>query len=146
MAITRWNPFMELEQLLDRYHRDAAPSGTAGREVMNRADWAPVVDISETPEAFLIKAELPGVNKEDIKVSVEEGVLTIAGERHSEKEEKDKKHHRIERFYGSFSRSFTLPDTVDANAIHAESSNGLLTLTLQKQEKPKPKSLEIQVK
>ncbi|MCP5169490.1 MAG: Hsp20/alpha crystallin family protein [Hahellaceae bacterium] len=145
MAITRWNPFIELEQLLDRYQRGSTLPDTAGKEIIKQSDWTPVVDISETPDEFLIKAELPGVNKEDIKINVHDGVLTIQGERHAESEEKDKKHHRIERFYGSFARSFSLPDNVDPHAIKAESKDGLLLLHLLKQEQPKPKTVEIQV-
>ncbi len=145
MTITRWNPFREFEDILDRYNRSMLPNARSNEsnELMRKADWAPAVDITETAENYLIKAELPGVAKEDVKVSVHENVLTIQGERHLEKEDQDKKHHRIERFYGSFARSFHLPDNVDESNIQANYKDGVLTLTLIKAEKPQPKAIEI---
>ncbi|WP_020409185.1 Hsp20/alpha crystallin family protein [Hahella ganghwensis] len=145
MTITRWNPFREFEDILDRYNRSVQPGTRNGEssELMRKADWAPAVDVTETKTDYLIKAELPGVNKEDVKVSVEDNILSIQGERHLEKEEQDKKHHRIERFYGSFARSFQLPDNVDENNIQAEYKDGLLTLKLNKVEKAQPKTIEI---
>ncbi|WLQ13022.1 Hsp20/alpha crystallin family protein [Hahella aquimaris] len=148
MAITRWNPFSEFEDILDRYNRSLQGQSRVsenGKEVIRKADWAPAVDITETKEAFLIKAELPGVDKSQVKVSVHEGVLSIQGERKLEKEEGDKKHHRVERFYGAFARSFTLPDNVDENNIRAEYRDGILTLHLSKVEKAQPKAIEINV-
>lgn len=146
MAITRWNPFSEFEDILDKYNRSLRPSWTEGeKELMRKTDWAPAVDITETKEAYLIKVELPGVKKEDVKVSVNEGVLAIQGERHLEEEEKDKKHHRIERFYGSFARSFHLPENTDENHISAEYQDGILTVHLLKAEKEQPKAVEISV-
>lgn len=148
MTVTRWNPFAELEQILDRYNRDARLPSSAGegKEVISKADWAPVVDISESKNQFTIKAELPGIKKEDIKLSVHEGVLAISGERRSETTEEDEKHHRIERFYGSFSRSFTLPENVDEENIDAEYQDGILTVRLAKVEKSKPKAIDINIK
>ena len=145
MTITRWNPFREFEDILDRYNRSLQPGtrNSESNELMRKADWAPAVDITETAENYLIKAELPGVAKEDVKVSVHENVLTIQGERRLEKEDQDKKHHRIERFYGSFARSFRLPDNIDENNIDAGYKDGILTLTLIKAEKPQPKAIEI---
>ena len=103
------------------------------------------MDISEDDKEFLIKAELPEVKKEDVKVTVKEGVLTIRGERKSEKEEKGKKYHRMERFYGSFERSFTLPDEIEAGQITSEYKEGVLTVRLPKNPSAKPKSIEVKV-
>jgi len=148
--LTRWNPFAELEEMLDRYSRAGGTPRLTGREgqqeVMRKGDWAPAVDITEDKEAYLIKAELPGVERDDVKVQVNDGVLTLQGERRSEKEEKDKKMHRIERFYGNFTRSFSLPDNVDEEHIHAEYKDGVLTLRLPKSEKAKPRAIDVKVK
>jgi HSP20 family protein len=109
------------------------------------ADWTPSADISETDTAYLIKAEIPGVNKEDVKVTIENGMLTIQGERKMEKEEKDKKFHRIERSYGSFMRSFRVPDDADESAVKAEFKDGVLNVTLTKSAKAKPKAVNVSV-
>jgi HSP20 family protein len=109
------------------------------------ADWVPSVDVSETDGEYQIKAEIPDVKKEDVKVTVEDGVLTIQGERKHEKEEKGKKYHRVERSYGSFIRSFTLPDLVDEEKVKAEFKDGVLNLQLPKPEKAKPKAIEVTV-
>ena len=108
-------------------------------------DWAPSVDISENNEEFMIKAELPGVNKEDVKVAVEDGVVRIQGERKQEKEEKDKKFHRVERSYGSFMRTFRLPDNIDESNVQAQFKDGVLTVRLPKSPTAKPKALEVKV-
>lgn len=147
--LTRWNPFAELEEMLDRYSRNTGYPrlGVRGgqQEVMRQGDWSPAVDISEDDEAYLIRAELPGVNRDDVKVQVNDGVLTLQGERKSEKEEKGKKVHRVERFYGNFMRSFTLPDNVDEENINADYKDGILTLKLPKSEKAKPRSIDVKV-
>jgi HSP20 family protein len=109
-------------------------------------DWSPRVDIAETDNEFIIKAEVPEIKKEDIKVTVDNGVLNIRGERKQEKEEKNKKFHRIERFYGSFSRTFTLPDNVDEKKIEASFKDGMLNLQIPKVEEVKPKAIEVKVK
>ena len=114
-------------------------------EAMTVAEWAPLVDISEDDKEYLIKAELPEVKKEDMKVTVQNEVLTITGERKFEKEEKDKKYHRVERAYGSFTRSFTLPAEVDPAKVEAEVKDGLLTVHLVKSEKATPKSIEVKI-
>lgn len=147
MSMVPWNPFSELETLLDRYQRMSGKSAQtpAGREAMKVNDWSPAVDISETAEEYLIKAELPEIKKEDVKVTVEEGVLTIQGERKYESEEKNRKHHRVERFYGSFARSFHLPEDTDTSAIRAEFTEGMLNLHLPKMEKPATRSVEINI-
>jgi len=117
----------------------------AGKENLTVADWMPVVDISESDGEYLIKAELPEVKKEDVKVTVEDGVLTIQGERRQEKEEKGKRYHRVERSYGSFVRSFTLPESVDEGGVKAEYKDGVLNLHLPKSEKVKPKAIDVKV-
>jgi HSP20 family protein len=118
---------------------------TSGKEGFFSFDWMPSVDIAETAEAFEIKAELPDVRKEDVKVSVEDGQLRISGERKQEKEEKGKKFHRVERSYGSFMRSFTLPENVDDSRLTAEYKDGLLNVRLPKTEKAKPKAIAVKV-
>lgn len=150
MAIVRWDPFRELQDMSDRLNRMIARpasggNGGQGREVMTVADWTPTVDISETEAEYAIKAELPEVKREDVKVTVEDGVLTIQGERKQEKEEKAKKYHRVERSYGRFVRTFTLPDTVDESKVKAEYTDGILHLHLPKSEKAKPKQIDVKV-
>ena len=148
MNLIKWNPFSELEDISSRLNQifgRSAASATAGHEMMKVADWAPSVDISETDQAFLIKAEMPGVKKEDVKVTVDNGVLTIQGERKMEKEEKGKTFHRIERSYGSFVRSFRVPAGVDDSKAKAEFKDGMINVTLPKSEKAKSKSVEIAV-
>lgn len=148
MALVKWDPFRDLEEMSDRLNRifvRPAVWQTHGREVMTVADWTPTVDISETASEYVIKAELPEIKKEEVKVTVEDGVLTIVGERKQEKEESGKKFHRIERSYGRFVRSFTLPDSVDAGQVKAEYADGVLNLHLPKSEKAKPKQIEVKV-
>ncbi len=146
-ALMRWDPFRELEEMSDRLNRMFARPATRtnGKETMVVADWTPTVDISETDGEYQIKAEIPDVKKEDVKVTLEDGVLTIQGERKQEKEEKGKKYHRIERSYGSFVRSFSLPDVIDEEKVKAEFKDGVLSLHLPKSEKAKPKAIEVQV-
>ena len=148
MALVRWDPFRELEEVSDRLNRmfaRTAASRTNGKETMIVADWTPSVDISETEQEYQIKAEIPDVKKEDVKVTVEDGVLTIQGERKHEKEEKGKKYHRIERSYGSFVRTFSLPDVIEEEKVNADFKDGVLNLHLPKSEKAKPKAIEVKV-
>lgn len=147
-GIGRWNPFKEMEELQERMSRafGMAPlRGNGGQELMSMAEWAPPVDITEDDKEFLIKAELPGMKREDVKVSVEDGVLTLTGERKSEHEEKTKKQHRIERSYGRFERSFGLPNEADAAKVSAEFKDGVLQVHLPKNPDAKPRSVEIKV-
>ncbi|MGB5984065.1 MAG: Hsp20/alpha crystallin family protein [Desulfobacterales bacterium] len=145
MTLLRWTPWRELEEIANRYTRTVGQAQTGGQEVVATGDWVPRVDIAETDTAFEIKVEIPEVNKEDVKVAVYNGVLTIRGERKQEKEEDGKKFHRVERKYGSFTRSFTLPDNVDENAIEAAFQDGILLLQIQKTEGAKPKVIEVKV-
>lgn len=144
-----WDPFKDLDEFEQRlastFGRAVSPPNGAGTESITIADWAPLVDIAEDDKEFLVKAELPGLNKEEIKVTVEEGVMTISGERKVEKEEKTKKYHRVERAYGRFERSFTLPDKADGTKVNAEFKDGVLQVHLPKTEKPASKSLDVKI-
>ena len=142
-----WNPGRELEEMSDRLNR-VLTRGARGRnenEAMTVADWIPLVDISETTAEYVIKAEIPEVKKEDVKVTLEHGVLTVQGIRRQEAEEKGKKYHRVERSYGSFVRRFSLPDVVDDAQVQAVFKDGILMLHLPKSEKAKPKAIEVKV-
>ena len=142
-----WNPFRELEEMSDRLNRVVAraPRGGHENEVMTMADWTPSVDISETTAEYVIEAEIPEVKKEDVRVTLEHGVLTVRGMRRQKAEEKDRKYHRVERSYGSFVRSFSLPDAVDDAQVQAVFKDGILTLHLPKSERAKPKAIEVEV-
>ena len=146
MQLTKWDPFREMEDVFDRYSRAIGWPRRGTQEVMATGDWAPRVDIAETDNEFTIKAEIPEVKKEDVKVTVDSGVLTIRGERKQEKEEKGKKFHRVERYYGSFTRSFNLPDNVDESKIDASFKDGMLNLRIPKTGAAKPKAIEVKVK
>ncbi len=150
MTLVKWDPFRELEEMSERLNWMFAkptthPTVGQGKEVMTVADWTPTVDITETEGEYAIKAELPEVRKEDVKITVEDGVLTLQGERKQEKEETGRKYHRIERSYGRFVRSFTLPDTVDESKVRADYAEGVLHLHLPKSEKAKPKQIEVRI-
>lgn len=145
MALVRWDPWREIDDLFHRYTRAVGLPRTGSQASMEPGDWSPQVDIAETDKEFVIKAEIPEVKKEDVKVTVENGVLTIRGERKQETEEKGKKFHRIERHYGSFTRSFTLPDNVDAAHIKASFKDGMLGLQIQKIAEAKPKAIDVKV-
>jgi HSP20 family protein len=116
-----------------------------GKESITLPEWTPLADITEDDREYVIKAELPELRKEDVKVTVENGVLTISGERKFEKEEKQKKYHRVERGYGSFVRTFALPEDADADKVKAVFKQGMLEVHLPKNEKAKPKQIEVQV-
>ena len=147
-TMTRWNPFKDLEDMekrLSTYLGRPAVRAEAGKEAMTVAEWSPLVDIAEDDKEYLIKADLPEVKKEDVKLTVQDDVMTISGERKYEKEEKGKKYHRVERAYGSFMRSFTLPEDADGSKVNAEYKDGVLNIHLPKSEKAKPKSIEVKV-
>ena len=112
---------------------------------MTVAEWAPVVDIIEDETEYLIKVDLPEIKKEEVKVTVENGVLVLSGERKLEKEEKGRKYHRIERAYGSFGRTFSLPDNADAEKVNAEFNEGVLKLHIAKSEAARPKQIEVKI-
>ncbi len=148
-ALTRWDPFQEMDQLQKRLTSIfglGVPRVMDGKEeTMTVSQWLPLVDITENEKEYLIKVELPEVKKDDVKVTVESGVLTISGERKFEREDKDKKYHRIERSYGSFTRSFSVPDDAEDSQVSAEFKEGVLTVHLAKSEKARPKSVEVKV-
>jgi HSP20 family protein len=147
MSIIRWSPFREYEDIQTRLDRlfNERTSRREGDETLFRADWMPAVDVQETEQEFLIKADLPEVKKEDVKVTVHEGVMTIEGERKLEKEEKGKKFHRIEREYGRFVRKFTLPDGADEAKVAAEFKDGVLNVRVPKSAIARPKTVEVKV-
>ncbi len=151
MNLLRWDRFRELDDMSERFnrmlgHAATARSSTEGnKDALTVFDWAPNVDILETPEEFQIKAELPDIKKDDVKVSVDAGVLRIEGERKQEKEDKGKKYHRIERSYGSFLRTFSLPDNIDESQVQADFKDGVLNVRLRKSQKAKPKAIEVKV-
>jgi len=140
MSLVRWNPFKEFDSFFSPTSQFLNHPGIKDVE----ASWKPLVDVTEDASEFLIKAELPEVKKEDIHVTSNNGYLTISGERKFEKE--DKKLHTMERFYGSFERSFNLPDNVREEDIEAEFNDGLLTLHLKKTEIPHTEQKRIDIK
>jgi HSP20 family protein len=143
MNIVKMNPFRELEEIQGRLNRffTQAPA----QEAFVFPDWAPPVDIQETDKEFLVTADLPEMKKEDIKVGVENGILTIEGERHLEKEEKGKKFHRVERQYGRFVRRFNLPGEIDPARVQAQYKDGTLRVTLPKSAAALPKTVDVKV-
>ena len=145
MNLKKWEPLREMDDLLDRYVRVLGWPNERGREPVATGDWLPRVDIAETDAHYAIHAELPAVKPGDVQVTVDSGVLTIRGERKQESEEKGKKFHRVERSYGSFIRSFSLPESVDADSISAQFEHGVLNLTIPKKAKAVPKTIEISV-
>jgi HSP20 family protein len=131
-----------LEELEKRL---SSRSGLGEREALTLAEWSPSVDITEDDKEYVIKADLPEVKKEDVKVRVDDGVLTVRGERKLEKEEKSKKYHRVERAYGSFARSFGLPEDAEGDKVRAEFKDGVLLVHLPKNPAAKPKAREIAI-
>jgi len=147
MNIVKWNSFRELEDMqarLNRFFNEGMPRRVEADGPFF-ADWAPAVDIEETDGEYLIKAELPDVRKEEVKVQVLEGVLSIEGERKQEKEEKGKRYHKVERAYGKFVRQFTLPTEVAADKVKAEFKEGMLNVPLPKTAEAKPRTVDVRV-
>ena len=156
MTLIRWNPMRDVERwpsdfigiqrdinrLFDHFLR----GGVQADETFDTSYWTPAVDIAEQENEYAVKVELPGVSKEDVKISLESNILTIKGEKKQEKEETKKNLHRVERSYGMFQRSFTLPSTVKSDKIDATFIDGVLTITLPKVEEAKPKQIEVKVK
>jgi HSP20 family protein len=146
MNVIRWEPFGAMDDMFKRFpsmfEKWARLSGSDEKGV----GWSPSVDISETDQEYLIRASLPAVKKEDVSVTVEDGMLTVSGERRQQQEQKDEKFHKIESFYGSFSRSFSLPEGIDPSAIRAESKDGVLTIHVPKSkaETKKPTTIKVQ--
>lgn len=149
MSLIRWEPFGTIDDAFARLIPSAfgrwprlTLEGNAGKAI----EWTPSSDISETEGEYLIRADLPAVKKEDVRVTFDDGRLTIEGERKQQKEEKNERYHRVESFYGSFARSFTLPENVKADAIRCESKDGVLTVHVPKAEvtKSKPKQIRVE--
>jgi HSP20 family protein len=149
MAIVRWEPFRDLVSLQERMNRlfdesfRTAGRGTGEDDWALGGSWAPAVDIFEKDQNLVLRAELPGVDPKDVDVRLENGVLTLRGERKVDKEIKRESYHRVERAYGTFARSFTLPSQVDQAAIQASYRDGVLEVKLPKREEAKPKQIEI---
>jgi HSP20 family protein len=154
MSLVRWNPARELaawpsdlfgiqreiNKMFDGVFR------STGDEDYSFSSWAPAVDIAEHDDEYLVKVELPGVNKDEVKLTLENNILTIRGEKKQEKETKKENYHRVERSYGSFQRSFTLPAAVKSDKIDASYKDGILSVSLPKTEEAKPKQIEVKVK
>jgi HSP20 family protein len=155
-TINRWNPLRELEDFQQRilsafnsgHNRNGHPDhngGSKGEEALTTAEWMPLVDIIEDEKQYIIAAELPDVRKEDVKVTMENGVLNVRGERRFERESETAKFHRVERSYGTFARSFTIPDDGDSSTVTADFRDGMLKIRIGKSEAAKPKQIEVKV-
>jgi HSP20 family protein len=143
MNIIKYDPFREMRSLQDEVNRLFTSSFSRGDNDLMRGAWSPSVDIFENQNEIVLEAELPGMKPEDVNISIENNVLTIHGERKFEKKDENDNFHRVERSYGSFTRSFTLPPTVKSENANAEFENGVLRLTLAKREEAKPRRIEI---
>ena len=146
MAIVRWEPFRDMlasQREFDRLFREAFSPATDGE--LSTRTWAPPVDIYEDGDSLVLKAELPGVNPDDVDIRVENNTLYLKGERKFEKEVKEQNYHRVERSYGSFTRTFSLPNSIDADKVAANYKNGVLVLTMPKKEEAKPKTIKVTV-
>ena len=147
-TIVRWDPYKEMSGLQDRMNRlfdDVWGRGRRGDEEFISGGWVPPVDVRETKETLEISAELPGIDPKAVEVSVEGGVLTLKGSRNFEKAAEGEAYHRVERAYGAFERSFTLPTNVDSERIQAAYRHGVLYLTVPKREEAKPKAIAIKI-
>jgi HSP20 family protein len=147
-GIVRWEPFKEMATLQERMNRvfdDVWGRGRRADEEFISASWVPAVDVREAKDSLEIAAEVPGIEPKDVEVTIEAGVLTIKGTRRFEKAAEGETYHRVERAYGAFERSFTLPTNVDAEKINAVYRNGVLLLTLPKREEAKPRAINITI-
>jgi HSP20 family protein len=147
MAIVRYNPFHDLRSIQEQMNRliDLAWNRESGEDIREGA-WQPSVDIYEDENSVIIKAELPDVDQKDIEVKIEDNTLVLRGERKQDHTIKKENYHRIERFYGSFQRSFVLPLTIDREKVKASCERGILTIILPKREETKPKQINVEVK
>src|SRR6266850_4425624 len=149
--INTWSPLREMEDAQNRFNRffsGGFPNRIGSGEIHSLAvaDWSPEVDISEDDHGYLLKADLPEMKKDDVKVTVEDGILNVSGERKTEKEDQKRKFHRIERSYGTFRRSFTLPEDADSTKVTAEFRDGVLKVHLPTTAIARSKAIEINVK
>jgi HSP20 family protein len=149
MRVIKWEPFRDVDDVFDRFFAETLRrwprAGDSPAAATQAREWAPAADVSETDGEYVIKAELPEVRKEDVSITVQDGVLTLAGERKQEKVEEQEKIHRIERFYGSFARRFALPENADEQGIRAESRDGVIVIRIPKQRVVEPQPRQIQV-
>jgi HSP20 family protein len=148
MTLTKWDPFKDLLSLQDRMNRlfdESVRNVKPGDEALSSAIWSPAVDIYETDDEVVVKAELPEVNQKDIDIQIENNTLTLRGERKLNKETKKENFHRIERAYGTFSRSFTLPGTIDQEKISADYKDGILKISMPKREETRPKQIKVAI-
>lgn len=145
MAITRWDPFQELATLQNRVNGIFQDYNRGQNELSTTSSFIPAVDVYEDDHKVVLKLEIPGVEEKDLDVQVENNTLTVRGERKFEKEEKEENFHRIERRYGTFSRSFTLPNTLDTDKVNASYENGVLRIELNKRAEAKPKQVKVNV-
>jgi len=144
MALMRWDPYRELSTFADRFNRAVGSQQARERdEEMGLGAWMPPVDIAEDKEKITLTAELPGFKEDEVQIQMEGNLLTMRGERKFEEEKAGRNYHRIERSYGQFMRSFTLPNNVDRENIRAQFKNGLLEIELPKREDAKPKQIKI---
>jgi len=148
MAVVKWDPFRDLLSIQDRMNRlfEQTLSRSRSEEGIAASTWTPAVDIYETPETIVLKAELPGLSREDIEIQIRDNALTLNGERRFAKDVQQENYLRIERAYGAFQRSFTLPATIQQDKIRAVFRDGVLELTLPKAEEAKPKKIAIEVR
>src|SRR5215831_5794175 len=145
-VLTRWEPFREFSTLQDRMNRLFRESYADGREEsLSTSTFAPPVDVYEDEHSVMLKIEVPGIDEKDVDVRIENNVLTVHGERKFEKDEKEENYRRVERQYGSFTRTFTLPTTVDADNIHTDYEKGVLKIRLAKKAEAKPKQIKVNV-
>lgn len=148
LSLIRWEPFRELATLrgrMDRLFGELPNRSWASDEGLTAGLWAPPVDVYETTDGIVLEADLPGMKEKDVDISVEGNTLTIKGERTKENEIEEKNSYRIERSYGTFTRSFSLPPTVDPNRIEATFSDGVLRVTLAKREESKPRQIKVKI-
>ena len=150
MRVIKWEPFRDMDDMFHRFFADTlrrwpAQGGNFAGEAQQGREWAPLADVSENDAEYLIKAELPEVRKEDVSITVQDGVLTLSGERKQEQREDAAKVHRVERFYGSFARRFALPENADEQNIRAESKEGVIVIHIPKQRVVEPQPRQIQV-
>lgn len=145
LSPVRWDPFGEFSTLQERMNRLFEDTTRMGEEELNTGTFYPAVDIYEGEKEITLKAELPGIDKKDVHVDINDSVITLRGERKIEKENKKENYHRVERSYGIFNRSFTLPTTVDPGKVKANYKDGVLSVTLPRKEEAKPKSIPVGV-
>jgi len=143
--MTRWDPFREFSLLQDRMNRLFQEYTPSGEEQLSTTNFVPPVDVYEDEHHVTLKAELPGVDPKNVDIRIENNVLTVRGERKFEKEEKEENFHRIERRYGSFMRSFTLPNTVNPDSVKADYENGLLKIQFDKRAEAMPKQIQVNI-